>query len=218
MLKKNKGLLVLSFVGILLPIVFGLLVWDKLPQQIPFHWNAQGVVDGYAGKVTAVFAMPCFLAVLQVLCLIAAFFDERNKNQSEKIYKLVFFICPVLSLFLNIIIYSTALGKPLNVITWMVVFFGILFVVIGNYMPKCKPNSTIGIKIKWTLENEENWNATHRLAGKIWVVGGILQTVFCLFVPEKTVFVVFIAGTLLLVLIPTVYSYKFYKKQKQNEE
>lgn len=216
MLKKNKIIFIVSSAVILLPIVFGLFVWDRLPEQMAIHWNSEGVADDYASKAVAVFAMPCFLFVMQLLSVLVTGFDKKNKGQSEKVFQLVLLICPFLSCFLSVLIYAQALGRPMDVSAWMVGFIGILFVVLGNYLPKCKQNATIGIRIKWTLENEENWNATHRLAGKVWVVGGFLQTVVCLLVPTEAVFAVFMTGTLLLVLIPMLYSYQLHKKQKQS--
>jgi hypothetical protein len=88
---------------------------------------------------------------------------------------------------------------------------GVVFIIIGNYMPKCRPNRTIGIKIKWTLANEENWERTHRLAGKVWVIAGVLclptallpVTVF----PYTMVSLLFVS-----VIVPLVYSYCLYRK------
>ena len=79
-----------------------------------------------------------------------------------------------------------------------------MFTIIGNYLPKARQNYTIGIKIPWTLANEENWNRTHRLAGYLWMACGILMIIMCLtrFVPFEWLIGLF----LIMVLVPCIYS------------
>jgi len=94
----------------------------------------------------------------------------------------------------------------------MYLLVGVMFLVIGNYLPKCRQNYTIGIKIKWALASEENWNATHRFGGRVWVIGGVL-ILLCMFLPDMIGFGVMMTAVLLSVILPTVYSYRYYKKQ-----
>jgi hypothetical protein len=79
-------------------------------------------------------------------------------------------------------------------------------------MPKVKRNHTMGIKVKWTLESDENWYATHRLAGKVWTVGGLLLMLLA-FIPGETMMVVSLIAIIPVTLIPVVYSYLFYRRQ-----
>jgi len=85
----------------------------------------------------------------------------------------------------------------------------VLFIVIGNYMPKCRQNYTMGIKLPWTLNDEENWNKTHRLAGKIWVAGGILIVISALLQCFWICFAVFAV----MLFVPFVYSWRLYSKK-----
>jgi uncharacterized membrane protein len=95
------------------------------------------------------------------------------------------------------------------------VFVGGVFLGIGNYLPKTHQNYTVGFKLPWTLEDEENWNRTHRLAGQVWVFGGTL-TIVNAFLGNMWIF---IAAIVLMVLVPTVYSYWLYtQKHGKNEE
>ena len=91
-------------------------------------------------------------------------------------------------------------------------FIGLLFLIIGNYMPKITQNRVLGIKIKWTLESEENWNATHRFAGKVWVAGGFLL-LFTSLLPEESAIFAFIILLFALIIIPVIYSGVLYKKE-----
>lgn len=88
-------------------------------------------------------------------------------------------------------------------------FLGLLFLVLGNYLPKVRQNYTVGIKLPWTLNDETNWNKTHRLAGKLWVVGGLALFIFGLFGIENGS-IIFISLAVILV-VPMIYSYRLFK-------
>lgn len=208
MIKKHLKTLIITSIIILLPIAAGLLLWDQLPEQIPSHWNINGEVDGWSSKGFAVFALPLILLGAQWLCCFVTGADPKKANHSEKVYQLVFWIMPVLSVVLFVLTYGTALGKAMPVEMIMPILMGLLFVVLGNYMPKCKQNYTIGIKISWTLNSEENWNRTHRFAGRVWVVGGIaiLLTAFL------GNFWIFFGITMVMASVPVVYSYLLHRK------
>jgi len=174
MIKKNWRILLITSVAILLPMVAGVVLWNQLPEQIPSHWNAVGEIDGWSSKPFAVFGMPLILLAAQWLCVLGTGTDPKRNNHPQKILHLVLWIIPVLSVLLHVIVYAVALGKDVRVEMVMPVFIGILLAIVGNYLPKCKQNYTIGIKIPWTLNNEENWNRTHRFAGRLWVVCGFV--------------------------------------------
>ena len=208
MIKKNWKILLITSLVTLLPIVVGLILWDQLPEQIPTHWNAQGEIDGRSSKVFAVFGLTGIMLAVQWICILATLADPKKNNHSEKILHLVFWIIPVLSNFLYAITYAVALGKEVRMEVIMSVFMGLVFTVIGNYLPKCKQNYTIGIKIPWTLNNEENWNKTHRFAGWTWTFGGIaiMLTGFL------GSFWIFLPIALLMVFVPVIYSYLLHRK------
>ena len=90
------------------------------------------------------------------LCIAVCFADPRNKGQSGKALGLVLWVCPALSVLIGAVTYLTALGlQPFSMDKIMLIFMGLLFIVIGNYLPKCRRNYTIGIKVPWALDNEE---------------------------------------------------------------
>ena len=208
MIKKNLKLLILTSILTLLPILAGVVLWNQLPEQMPTHWNAAGEVDGWSSKPFAVFGLPMILVAAQWLCVLATTTDPKRQNHSEKIYHLVFWIMPVLSIVLHAVTYLTVLGVGVRIEMVMPIFMGLLFVIIGNYLPKCKQSYTIGIKIPWTLNNEENWNKTHRLAGWVWVIGGFAIMLTGFFGG----FVAFFVITLVMVLVPAIYSYLLHRK------
>ncbi len=213
MIKNNKLTLVLSSLAILLPIPVGMILMNKLPEQIPIHWNIYGEADGYSGKAVFIFVLPLLMLALQWLCVFVTEKDKKNKNQSPKMQKIVLWICPVLLWVLSGAIYCAALGKQFNMLTVVYLLLGLMFCVIGNYLPKCKQNHTLGIKIKWTLENEENWNKTHRIGGILWFVSGLVMMVAA-FLPQKISIPVMAAVIAVAVIVPVVYSYGIYRKSK----
>ena len=214
--KKHKWTMVVTSLIILLPIVVGVLLWDKLPEQVPYHWGINGEVDGYATKAQAVYLMPLMMLGIQWLCAILSQLDPKRKNHNDKMMWLVLWIIPVLNLFLPVMVWLAAFGREINTAVIMPLFMGALFVVMGNYLPKCRQSYTVGIKLPWTLDNEENWNATHRLAGKLWVAGGLL-TMVCAVLPGVWSFIVMMSVLLIMCAVPTVYSYLYYKNHKKDE-
>jgi uncharacterized membrane protein len=111
-------------------------------------------------------------------------------------------------------VYCNAMGVELDVLKIGFLVIGVLFLILGNYLPKCKHNYTIGIKIPWTLASEENWNATHRFAGKVWVAGSILL-LFCAFLPVAGTIWIAFCIMLVLVVLPTLYSYLYSRKHNE---
>ena len=214
MLKKNKIKVIISSIIILLPILYGIIMWNDLPDIITTHWGADGNADGLSGKVFAVFGTPIILLIFHFVCLLFTSLDKKQKDQNQKALGMVFWILPIISLFTNGIMYCAAFGKEFNLGLFMPALLGAMFIFIGNYLPKVKQNRTLGIKISWTLNNEENWNKTHRFSGKVWVVGGLilLPSVFL----PLTAMVWFTACVIAaMVIIPMVYSYSIYKQHQK---
>jgi len=208
MIKKNMKVLIITSIVILLPILAGLILWNQLPEQIPTHWNAAGEIDGWSSKPFAVFGLPAILLAAQWLCVLGTAADPKRSAHPQKILHLVLWIIPVLSVLLNVLTYMAAMGRQVQMEVIMPVFIGLLLAIVGNYLPKCKQNYTIGIKIPWTLNNEENWNKTHRFAGWLWTVCGIIIMLTGFFGG----FWIFFIIVLLMVLAPIAYSYILHRK------
>ena len=208
MIKKHLKIMIITSIVILLPILAGLILWNQLPEQIPTHWNAVGEIDGWSSKPLAVFGLPCILLAAQWLCMLGTLADPKRENHPDKILHLVLWIIPVISVLIFTLTYAAALGKEVRMELIMPVFIGLVFAIIGNYMPKCKQNYTIGIKIPWTLNSEENWNKTHRFAGRLWVICGLIIMLTGFFGG----FWIFAGVALLMVLAPIIYSYILHRK------
>lgn len=212
MIKNNKKQLVISSIIILLPIIVGMLIWNYLPDQIVTHWSADGDLDGFGGKAFAIFVIPMVLFVLHWALIFLTAYDPKNKGQSRKVFNMALWIFPIISLVACGLTYAIALGNDIDINLIVRVLIGLMFLVIGNYMPKCKQNHTIGVKVVWTLRNEENWNKTHRFTGKLWVFGGVL-ILATIFIPIKYFPIILFLLVLFMAFVPMIYSYVYYRKQ-----
>ena len=213
--KKYRTTIIITTLITLLPILFGLIVWNRLPEQIATHWGANGQADGYSGKAFAVFGMPCILAVLQLFVSFITLNDPKRRNIHKKPLTLIFWIIPVMSVIVNGITYAAALGMEIEVGIIISILVGILLIALGNYMPKLQQNYTIGIRVPWTLNSTENWNRTHRLGGKTFILGGFLL-IIAGFLGSVMGDYGTLAALIVIVLIcagvPAVYSFWLFKK------
>lgn len=209
-MKKHLKILIITSLAILVPILAGVFLWKQLPEQIPSHWNFAGEIDGWSSKPFLVFGLPLIMLGFHWFCAIATFTDPKKDQHPSKVLNLVFWLIPTISAVTLSFSYAAALGKEVPVEMVMPILMGLLFVIIGNYLPKCKQNYTIGIKIPWTLNNEENWNKTHRLAGRLWVVCGLIIMLTGFFGS----FWILLSLTFVMVLVPLIYSYVLYRKGK----
>ena len=188
----HKGQLILSSLVTLLPALAGWrLAWEAAA-MLAAHW----------------------------LVLLITFSDRRNReNQSRKAVRLIFWIMPAVSLLTGGVtaLLQRGVQSASTLSTAMAMGFGLLFIVLGNYMPKFRQNSFMGIRVKWTLESEANWNATHRMGGKVWVAGGFACLAGAM-LPIQAMGVVFPLVLVTVALAPIVYSYYYSKTQPAAEK
>lgn len=195
--KKNR---ILCYAFTLLPSLVGLVLWGTARE---------------AAFPAALLLSPVFLALTLALCLHLTEKLEKDREKNKKINSVVIWIIPVLSNVTFWISYAVAVQRMevpvLRILSWL---FAAMYLVLGNYMPKCRPNSTVGIRVRWTASSDENWNATHRLAGPCYMACGFLM-IPTSFLPEKAASACLIVLLVLGNAIPMVYSYVFYKKQQR---
>lgn len=213
MILKNKKQLLFSSLATLLPIPVGIVLMKRFPETMAIHFGFLGQADGFASPNFTVFGLPLIMLGIQWLCVLATAFDKGNRDKNKKMQSLMLWIIPILSNFSILGIYALALELEFSPASWYMGFMGILFAVMGNYMPKTRMNATIGIKIPTTYSSQENWNATHRLAGKVWMVGGIVLAALW-WLPHVWALVAFFGIMTVMVLIPILYSLAFYRKEK----
>ena len=205
MLKANRKTLLITSIVTILPMLIGVICWNRLPDVMATHFGLNNEANGFSSKTLAVFGLPAFLLALLWVGALVTSRDPKKQNINPKVFSLTLWIVPVLSLFVAAMMYPINLGYELDVTFFAELLLGLLFIIIGNYLPKARQNYTIGIKIPWTLANEENWNRTHRLAGYLWMIFGILMILIGVtrFVPAAWL----IGIILMTVLVPCIYSF-----------
>ena len=211
-MKTNKTLLTVTSTVTLFPILWGLIIWSQLPNQISIHFNAAGQANNFQSKVLAVFGLPLFLLLVHLFVIFVIGRDPKNSAMNEKMVRVIYWLTPIVSLSISYLIYSKALGSTTNPSVFVSALLGLIFVIMGNYMPKLKVNHTVGIRLPWTLQSEDNWHKTHRLAGKLWVLGGLI-----LLLEAGLQFAVpYVMGIVILtiVFIPVMYSYQLSRKNR----
>ncbi len=192
----------------LLPLLFGISVYGQLPEQIVTHWGADGTPNGWSPKAVAVFGIPSGMLALNVGLWFMLQNDPKNTHLHKSLLAIGQWTIPVLSLLTNGITFLNALSQPVDPALPISLAVGLLIVITGNYLPKCRPSYTVGIRLPWTLNDEENWVKTHRFGGKLWVAGGFMIIAAGLLQSE---FLLLFAVALMLIP-PVVYSYILYRR------
>ena len=203
--------MIITSIVTLLPVLIGIICWNRLPDVMATHFGMNNEANGFSSKAFAVFGIPAILLAVLWFGAFVTSHDPKRQNISPKMFSLVVWIAPVTSLVVAAILYPVNLGYELDITFFSELLFGVMFIIIGTYLPKARQNYTIGIRVPWTLANEENWNRTHRLAGTLWIICGILMIIICL---TRLASFQWLVGILLItVLVPCIYSYWLHAKK-----
>jgi uncharacterized membrane protein len=204
------------------PAAYLALLWEKLPEKVPMHYNIKGEVDRLGDKSELLLLIGVLSVVnigLYFLLVNINRIDPKKKYRKENLPKmrsLAFVITLFLSGIACFILYSCRhAGMKFNS-NLVVLAIGLLFTIIGNYLYTIKPNYFAGIRTPWALENEENWRQTHQLGGKLWFGGGLVIAAAALLLKDTALFIVMMAVILVLVVVPIIYSYRIYAHTKTN--
>lgn len=205
---KNKSFYLASLLT-LLPIFIALLFYNQIPNQVALHFNYEFQPDGYGSKAFAVFGLPLFMLLMNTIVWFALNSDPKTENINKPIKTIGLWTIPVISNIIQFCLLSYAINSSLNFVQILPFLIGLLFILIGNYLPKCQINYTAGIRTPWALNNPENWRKTNRLGGYLMVLGGIIIMLASFF--PSIVFIVFLIVIIPIALIPFFYSYYLYK-------
>ncbi len=207
---KNKTIWITTLIC-LLPLVVSFIVYDKLPEQVAIHFNEAGVPDNYASRAFAAFVLPVIMAAINLFTHFFVRNDPKAANISASLRVISQWVVPALSVVIIPVTLFMAMGTDIPIPMLVSSMVGVIIVLCGNYLPKCRQNYTVGIKLPWTLNSEENWRKTHRFAGFVWVTGGLLFVINA-FTGIPVLSFVVIA---LLAALPVIYSYLFYLREKK---
>jgi len=216
-MEKLFKLLVVPIV--MVPLAYLAIIWNHLPEQVPVHFGIDGKPDRIGDKnelLTSIFVLAAisflmWLALVNIHRLDPKRYAAENQKRMQRLgFGLTVFMAAISCM----IIYSASNSNSGNSVSWILALIGLLFAFIGNYMPNIKPNYFAGFRLPWTLENEDNWKKTHALVGRLWFPGGLIIAAVCLFLPARFAFYFFMAVMLVITLVPVIFSYRYYQKQK----
>lgn len=213
---KTTPNLFLAIVVLAIPFGYAAYIYPSLPNTIPIHFNIKGEADGFSEK-SSIFLGPGILSIAGLITFflltnIKHFDPKKFKSEDDGMFKkFALFMVAFMSIMGIIIVYS-ATNNSINITKLLLPFLGLVFACIGWYLPKLHQNYFAGFKLPWTLENVDNWEATHQLAGKIWLYGGLFQTVAAATLPSKLAFICFITIVAIMVIIPSVFSYRMFRR------
>src|SRR3972149_2642068 len=193
----------------------GLLLWNRLPEQMASHWNVNDQVDGYMSKFWGMFLMPVITLGMFLLFILIPNIDPLKANIAKFRDTFNLFITFIigfmvyvhaLTLLWNLGYTNLGIGKA------MLPAMGLLFIVIGSLLRKAKRNWFIGIRTPWTLSSDRVWDETHRLGSILFMISGVLAVIGGFFGGMIAFWMLF--GTLMgSTLFPVVYSYILYQKE-----
>ncbi|MEZ4786372.1 MAG: SdpI family protein [Flavobacterium haoranii] len=198
----------------LIPFIYLAFIWNQLPETIPIHWNGKGEIDGYGSKIDLLGTVAMLNGLGYFLILVFPKIDPKGKlnGMGHKLNQIRILLTIFMSALSIYIIYNTQQTESKPTIAFALI--GLLFAGLGNYFKTIKPNYFIGIKTPWTLENEEVWKKTHLFGGKLWFIGGLLIFILSLIIPDNYSFYVLITVTVIISILPIIYSYLEFKKLK----
>lgn len=208
--RSIDGTLYLTTALCLLPMAMAALLYARLPEQVPTHWNFAGEIDGYSSRAFAGFGMPLLLAALNAVLHVAMNSDPKRGNVARPVALLAKWTVPAVCVLLVPMSLLAGLGREVPVGTLVPALVGLLVMAMGNYMPKTRSSYTVGIRLPWTLDSAENWRRTHRVAGVCFVLGGFLMLLTALAFPAHAWMGLF--ALLVLALVPCVYSFLLYRR------
>lgn len=191
-------------------------VFRRLPPEIPTHWNLAGEVDGWGPRFPAAFLAPAVATGVWLLMRFQASIDPRRADveRSTPTRRLLAEILVGFMAVLEVLTLGIALGWPLDMGEAMWPLLGLLFVALGNYLPRVRPNWFLGVRTPWTLASDAVWRDTHRLAGWAFVAAGVL-TAGAMFLPVRARPLVGMAALLLAAGVPLVYSFVRWRREER---
>ena len=170
----NKWKIVISVIAIAMTSIVGIFLWDNLPAQLPVHFDINGNPDSFMPKVAAISVIPTTLVAIHLLALLGML-RQVKRDSNNKVIHYVIWIVPAVAILVMGCIYTYSMNIQVNVGLLVTIFLGVLFVILGNIMPKVSRNHFFGIRICWTLKDDDNWYHTHRVGGFSFVIGGLLM-------------------------------------------
>lgn len=209
---------IVVLVLLLLSLLAGLLLWNRLPDQMASHWNAKDLVDGYMPKLQGVFMMPLMLLGMFLLFSIIPNIDPLKANIAQ--FREIFNLFIVLIFLFIEYVWALTLRWNLGDTNFkmsaaMLPAMGLLFIFIGYMLRKARRNFFIGIRTPWTLSSDRVWEKTHRLGSALFILSGLLALLGSLFGGQIALWLVLLP-LIVTTIVLTIYSYMLYREEARS--
>lgn len=195
MKKINFKFILLSIILCLIPMIFGIAMYKELPDKIAIHFDINNNPNNYVSKEVAVFGLPIFMSIFQLVFCIINDLSSREKSKLENIVKWVLPITTIILYFVTIIF---SLGVSVDIRKVVCLLIGGIIIVIGNYLPKLNSSNYINIHPKSLASDEKRWRKFSRILGYCYVISGLLISLSILLSP------IYSAITVLLFIIANI--------------
>ena len=215
-MKKSVNSISLSTYAIMaIPFIYLAAVWNNIPDTIATHFNISGEADDFGSKNILIYLTLLTVGFTFILLKIAPAIDpkKRFEQMGNSYEKILFFVMALMSAITIFFIHTAVSGGNSNN-SLLFALIGLFFMALGNYLPTMKPNYFVGIRTPWTLESETNWRKTHRLGGKVFMIGGLIITLASLLLGNEKAFIVMMAITMLMAFGLIGFSYLEYRKME----
>ncbi|HEX3037887.1 MAG TPA: SdpI family protein [Oscillospiraceae bacterium] len=222
--EKGSILKIAYWILAILPLIVTLFVLPGAPATVPAHYGLNSMADRWSSKYELL-VFPTIVLILALIGRIYAHYYRSKENSKEENDNRI-------SADRKALLTGMLIGVAiLNAVTYIMLYtscnkiqdlsatnhdriialaLNLFYIIMGNIMPKLKQNHFAGIRLSWTLNNEEVWYRTHRFGGKLWVIGGILLAVVCLVVPSTFAMPISIAGLIIMTVIVCFYAHREY--------
>jgi len=187
--------------------------------QLPIHWNLRGEPDQYAGKWVALLSPAAMTALIALLFHFLPAIEPRKENlaRSQGLYLWAWAALLLTGWSIMLVVASTALGWDLPTNRIMVGTIGIVLAAVGNQLGKSRSMYLVGLRTPWTLDDDEVWVRSNRLAGKLIVAGGIAMAIAALLpISPATLGAVAIAGIAIGAGVPIVHSFIMWRRARRS--
>lgn len=204
---------ILTSVVCLLPMILGFALWNKLPEDIPMQYGWNNQVNWTLPKFWGIITIPIVMVILNLVYSLCFRFSKQEL--SPKVEAILVWIIPLIALPVNCFIFLKPIGFDVEPFTFIGAILSILFIIIGNYLPKTKPNNFVGVRGPWINNNPDVWSKTQRLSGIILVIIGLINLITCFFPFGKYVFVISLG---IITIFSLIYSIVIAKKYRIENE
>lgn len=224
----------LARISAFLPLAVTLVWLQFLPNRVPMHYDFNGNIDRWGSKWENLL-LPGIVLLMGLIFLLTeklgsreAAGDEKNSAHAASNRKVLRIIMIATALFFTVLqavlLYGAGRAAangaaqselPLNRVT--VICLGLMILVLGNYMPRAKLNSTVGFRCGWTMHSDVTWQRSNRFSGYAMMATGALSVIAALLVPDAWTLPLFFGFLTLSVILSLLYARRVYREEIEKE-